>query len=197
MPVSDNISPVVSFEHLQTALGRAAAPAGAAESHGTVCGAICAGVEHAGPWLAHLLGEPDGRVPDPECQALLQTMEARTRRQLAAFDMEFVPLLPPDDEPLPQRVDALGQWCQGFLFGLTLGRSREALEALSSESAEVLHDVTEIASAGLEADGSDETDEQAYAELVEYLRVAVQILYEEFNPGGPASPEPHQPVTLH
>ena len=63
--------------------------------------------------------------------------------------------------------------------------------------AEVLRDVTEIARAGLEASGTGEADEQAYAELVEYLRVAVQILYEELNRDGPASPDPQQPVTLH
>jgi len=192
----ENRAPM-SFEQLQTALRAAAAPAGAAESHGTLCGAICTGVEYDSAWLAHLLGEPPGNAPDPDSRNLLHALETRTRRQLAAFDMEFAPLLPADDEPLPQRVDALGHWCQGFLFGLSLGRSREVLEALGGEPGEVLHDVKEIARAGLEPSGADEADDQAYVELAEYLRVAVQILYEELNQAGPSSPGPGEPVTLH
>jgi len=187
----------VSYEHLQSALQRAGAPAGAAESHGAICGVICTGIEHDSLWISHLLGEPDGKAPDLDCVALLHSLAARSRRQLAVFDMQFGPLLPFDDAPLPERVDALGRWCQGLLFGLSLGRTREALERLEGEAAEVLRDVTEIARAGLESSGTGEADEQAYAELVEYLRVAVQILYEELNRDGPASPDPQQPVTLH
>ena len=31
-----------------------------------------------------------------------------------------MPLLPCDDTPLSQRVQALGGWCEGFLFGAGL-----------------------------------------------------------------------------
>ncbi len=45
---------------------------------------------------------------------------------------------------------------------------------------------------------TQETNEAAYAELVEYLRVAAQLTYEELADirNGPASPDP-RPATLH
>ena len=37
----------------------------------------------------------------------------------------------------------------------------------------------EITRAGVDEDGDSDSDEEAYAELVEYLRVAAQLTYEE------------------
>lgn len=166
----------MSFDVLEAALSRCRLSTGAAECHGTVCGAVCAGAEH-GAWLEELAS---GELA-ADCRDLLMEMEQDTRRQLGAFDMEFVPCVPEDAAPLAQRVQALGEWCQGFLYGLSLGRTTAALKGLPGEAGEVLRDVGEIARAGsasVEGEG-DETDENAYAELVEYLRVGVQVVYEE------------------
>ncbi|HET7650717.1 MAG TPA: UPF0149 family protein [Gammaproteobacteria bacterium] len=189
----------MDFEQLQTVLSRAEAASGAAESHGTLCGVICSGSQQPdSAWLSQVLGDSSENASTRECHAALTALEDTVRRQLAAFDMDFTPLLPDDEEPLAQRVEALGLWCQGFLFGLSLGRTRAELDALSGEAGEVIHDLAEIARAGVESGGSDdEADEQAYAELVEYLRVAVQILYEALNPGATPPSDPDQPVTLH
>lgn len=189
----------MNFEQLQTVLSRAAAPSSAAESHGTLCGVICAGGgQPDSAWLAHVLGDSAGSGPARECEAALQQLRDTARRQLESFDMDFAPLLPSDAQPLAQRVEALGLWCQGFLFGLSLGRSRDELAALPDEAGEVIRDLAEMARAGFESDdGDDEADEQAYSELVEYLRVAVQILYEALNRNAPSPSDPDQPVTLH
>jgi uncharacterized protein YgfB (UPF0149 family) len=47
--------------------------------------------------------------------------------------------------------------------------------------------------------GDDETNETAYAEIVEYVRVAVQLAYEELAEfrGGPESPQAEPRETLH
>ncbi|MGH8372725.1 MAG: UPF0149 family protein [Gammaproteobacteria bacterium] len=188
----------MDFDQLQTILSRIAAPAGAAESHGTLCGAICSGTEQDAAWRMHVLGESISDATARECYGSLDELRDIARRQLAGFDMEFAPLLPADVQPLALRVEALGLWCQGFLFGLSLGRSREVLDNLPGEAGEVIHDLVEIARAGLESgeSSSEDADEQAYAELVEYLRVAVQILYEELNRNAPAPDSPPS-VTLH
>jgi uncharacterized protein len=188
----------VNFEQLQSSLNRAAASSGAAESHGTLCGAICSGAEQDAAWLSHVLGEPANAATTRECRELLEQLRDVARRQLAGFEMDFAPLLPADVEPLAQRVEALGLWCQGFLFGLSLGRSREVLDNLPGEAGEVIHDLAEIARAGFDSgDGNEEdADEAAYFELVEYLRVAVQILYEELH-RTTISPDPDRPMTLH
>ena len=36
---------------------------------------------------------------------------------LSRAEMEFEPLLPDDETDLAARVEALGAWCQGFLYG--------------------------------------------------------------------------------
>lgn len=188
----------VSFDQLQSCLNRAAAPSGAAESHGSLCGAICSGADQDAAWLSHVLGEPASATTTPECRDLLEELRDAARSQLGGFEMDFVPLLPADGQPLTQRVEALGLWCQGFLFGLSLGRTREVLDNLPGEAGEVIHDLAEIARAGFDSGDADEeeADEAAYFELVEYLRVAVQILYEELHRIAPL-PDPDQPVTLH
>jgi uncharacterized protein YgfB (UPF0149 family) len=53
------------------------------------------------------------------------------------------------------------------------------MASLPDEVSEVLKDLTEIARASeTETSGSDE-EEQAYTELVEYLRAAVQLIHDE------------------
>ena len=37
---------------------------------------------------------------------------------LAAQEMEFEPLLPPDEAALAERVEALGAWLQGYIYGV-------------------------------------------------------------------------------
>ena len=86
-------------------------------------------------------------------------------------------------------MHALGEWCQGFLSGLTLGGISD-FDKLGTDAREVVEDLVEIARAGTSyhLEGSEE-DEQAYAELMEYLRVGVLLINEELQPLKSA-PEP-------
>ena len=87
-------------------------------------------------------------------------------------------LLPPDSRPLSLRTHALGRWCAGFLYGLALGGFREGA-ARGETAAEIMKDFYEISHAGFVTEGPDEGDETAYAEIVEYLRMSVLLLYQE------------------
>jgi hypothetical protein len=90
-------------------------------------------------------------------------------------------LLPADDELLSSRTEALSQWCAGFLFGLALGGFREEV-AMPDNVSEVMKDFSEISRAGFTSDATDEADEAAYMEIVEYVRMGVLLLYEELQP---------------
>ncbi|MDE2195984.1 MAG: UPF0149 family protein [Gammaproteobacteria bacterium] len=169
----------IRFALLQDALRRAGARAAAAECHGTLCGIICAGANAEDICFKHLLGgAPDGAA----CRELLSGLKQEAQQALHNPEVTFAPLLPEDDAPLAGRVEALGEWCQGFLHGLSLGRGRAVLESLPEDAGEVLRDLTEIARAGFDSAEGDEQDEVAYSEIVEYLRVGVQLLFEELNP---------------
>jgi len=95
--------------------------------------------------------------------------------------MEFQPLLPDDEQPLNGRANALALWCTGFLYGLGTGQISD-LEALNGDVGEIVRDFTEISHASGDAAEQDDSNEQAYAELVEFIRVAAQVVFEELLP---------------
>lgn len=171
------------FGELQALLAAAGALCDAAEAHGTLCGLICTHGAGAGElWVAELLpAPPAGDVLSGERRRQLLEMADRDVRDFEDAAFPFQPLLPGDDEPVSRRADALGHWAQGFLHGLAVSRRPESLRArLQAEPlAELVQDLGEITRAAGSEDGDAETDESAYTEVVEYLRVAAQLFYLE------------------
>ena len=108
-----------------------------------------------------LYKEPAGQLDDPE--------------------FGFSLLLPDDTVPLAQRVESLALWCQGFLAGLGLGGLQDQSK-LPGDSHEVMRDFVEISRLGHGDDGVTNEDEAAFAEIVEYVRMAVLLVYEELRP---------------
>jgi uncharacterized protein YgfB (UPF0149 family) len=75
-------------------------------------------------------------------------------------------------------VEALGAWAQGFLYGFgAAGPYKRGV--LSGEVTEVLTDLAEVARAGAVGSDAAEVEESALAELVEFVRVGVQLVYDE------------------
>ena len=169
------------------------------EVHGTLCGLLCAnGNAEVDVWQQALWpNRPDGDLLAAEAQEVFKQTHAITRRQLNDPACEFQMLLPDDNDSLDMRVNALGDWCQGYLIGLSLGGITD-FAPLPEDAREITKDLLEIARAGTsyELEGSEE-DENAYAELVEYLRVGVLLINEELQPtqAPPVDIEPD--VTLH
>lgn len=171
------------FIDLRETLARAGTLCSAAECHGTVCGALCAGADGSDGWVAHLLDEATGDAAGlTACRRELLKLRDTTRTLLQAGTLEFTPLLPDDDDGLAERTAALSEWCQGFLYGLGLAGEKLRVDMLADEAGEVLRDMGQIAQAGFEGDADSDEDEAAYTEIVEYVRVGVQLLYEELQP---------------
>src|SRR5690606_28483311 len=98
-------------------------------------------------------------------------------------------LLPGDDAPLADQVQALALWCHGFLGAVAVSGSTEDGEDVD----EVLRDFAQISRAGLseaEAAGEDQPD-FALAEIQEYVRVGAQLVFEELGPRRAAAAELH------
>jgi len=166
---------------------------GATESHGALCGMLCAqGATDAARWMLHVLGERDeSSKPLQQVGTMLLHLHQVTTEQMNDSDVEFELMLPDDDEPLEARVEALGTWCQGFVYGLAAGGVKEDTD-LPDDSRELIKDILEISRAGYVADDeadlnvsvddADEEDEVAFMEVSEYVRMGILLIYEELQP---------------
>ncbi len=174
---------VTTFVQLSQLLLRAEASSDAAECHGTLCGILSGGKPGLREqWLNHSVEDfHPSQGPVQECRQVLEHLLAKTQATLTSLEFSFSPLLPDDDMPLEARADAMSTWCQGFLYGFGLAEVGR-LEELPYDVREVVEDFAEIARAGLSQGGDEEADEDAYAELIEYLRVGVQLVHDELNP---------------
>lgn len=175
------------YDTLQIALDKFETEVTVSEVHGTLVGLLCAN-SSAKPeqWQDNLWPQ---RQPAAESYDVFQELHQTSREQLNNPTCDFRLLLPDDDEPIDLRARALGDWCQGFLIGLAIGGVKD-FKLLPDDAREIAEDLVEIARAGssYHLEGSEE-DEQAYAELSEYLRVGVMLINEELQPtrGAPLS----------
>ncbi len=179
-----NNSETLDFDAVEQLLNAAEADWEAAEAHGAFCGRAClAGAGAIRAWSSDVFG---GAMADDvlarERTAKLEALAASALLALEAGDMAFAPLLPGDEESLYLRTAGLVDWCHGFMHGLVAGGGGDQgpqADALESEVvSEILGDFSEITKAGAGDDVSEEA-ESAYVELVEYVRVSAQLVYDE------------------
>lgn len=174
---------------LEELLYRIDASMGAADAHGALCGMLCArGTVELSEWVDHVIGEQEqGNELLHDVVHKLSELHQSTLEMMNDATGDFKLLLLDDDDPLPERVEALAAWCQGFIYGLAAGGIQEGSE-LPEDTAEILKDMIEISRAGHDVDdtGVDESDdnddEVAYMEIEEYVRMGVLLVYEELQP---------------
>jgi uncharacterized protein YgfB (UPF0149 family) len=185
-------SSALSFDAIDDALRRVGAVTAPSEAHGSLCGLVCVlGASAQASWIAETLAtgaqssppdaEAAGLPGSGEVAGLLAALASASATALEAGDMSFQPLLPADEAALEQRTEALAAWCQGFNYGLALAvRIGDADAALKGEPvAEIVRDFAELAQLGHAEDEIEGEGEVAWAELLEYVRVSVQLVFEE------------------
>ncbi len=173
----------VNFSDIADAFIRAKLMGSPAELHGVLCGRVSGG-EHLSEedlvaTVAEFLEVEVERVED--LGDMLPELYQFTAGQISSSGFEFSPLLPDDDFALNERLSSLGEWCQGYLYGL--GNTGLSLETeLTGDIADALRDLASISHvAALEDESPEEEDEVSYSELIEYVRVAVLLIYAELN----------------
>lgn len=183
------------YDELQQALGAPAAGSLAAETHGTLCGLLCAGAEDMPEaWIHNTLADVEDYSfgGSQDARGLLEALHAATLAALENGQMAFELLLPDDETELEARAAALAAWCNAFLYGLAM-RGLRPMEELPDELREILADFSEIGRAGVAEEEAEEVGESAYVELLEYVRVGVQIVFDECRAPrqAPADPQLH------
>jgi uncharacterized protein YgfB (UPF0149 family) len=183
--------PTVTFEEVARALAAGASTVHAAEAHGCLCGALCVRRDYpVAEWLDEILADATAAAAvDPSFAAL----HGESVGVLERADMEFAPLMPDDDTDLATRVESLAAWCQGFLYGFGAAGTASQV-ALPPDVTEILGDLAQIANAGAGDGDAADDEEAALVELVEFVRAAVQLVYDELaglRAGQPVSQSGH------
>ncbi len=173
----------IDHDALENSLRRCGSTWDAAQTHGLLSGRLAiAGADSGFDWLAQVLeGTDPANAMRTDCEAMLGALFESTYRQFAERLSDFAPLLPDEDDSTAVRATALAHWCEGFLHGLVAGEHGDDLrERLKAEPlSDIIRDMLQITRAAVDEDCDEESDEAAYTELVEYVRVAAQLTYEE------------------
>jgi hypothetical protein len=159
------------------------AEASPAELHGVVVGFLCSGIEDPiFRLMENLYPSGERNAGSQRLDELLAQLNETSRADLLSGQLAFRLLLPDDDDDDRLRVEALAQWCEGFLHGL--GRSQLASDTpLPDDIRELLQDFAELTRAGVDEDAEGEEVDAALMEIVEFVRVGVQTIFEGMGSG--------------
>ena len=111
---------------------------------------------------------------------MLHELCRSTSAQLEGDQFDFKPFSPSDDCMLRERIDALADWCRGFVLGLMSGVA-ERINEYPGDVPELVRDIMAISEAEVSQDDDPEGQERALTEIEEYVRVAAQLIYDELN----------------
>ena len=181
----------MTFEQLEDLFFELQVKADPSGFHGFLCGRLCCGtlpletlVQASTSWLG-LNEEQAESAVNP-----LRDFYEDALTSLEDISFLFKPILPDDELPLPERLVAIGAWCSNYISGLGEGMSGEF--EVSEDAKEALQDIAAIGQVSVDFDG-EEDGERDYAELVEYIRIAVQLIFTDLHPEAGPSEEP----TIH
>lgn len=162
------------YRELNQALSKTTLKLHPSQVHGIVCGMLSGNPKGEAAWESLVTGGEDST----KAHQVLQDLYEASSIQLNDFLFDFQIVLPPDSEPLPARAEALTLWCQGYLTGLKLA-AVQIIGREPGEMTEAINDFIEIAKMNYEDVVASEEDEEAYVELVEYVRMAAILIYQD------------------
>lgn len=148
-------------------------------------------------WLDALVAEFSISSMPAQLLKDFQRIHDVSSEQLKEDPLSITLLLPSDDEALKIRAFALQQWCQGYLYGLGLGKRITNWRSLPNEFREWIEDITHISQldeSDLEDNNDNETD---FTDLSEYVRLAVGHIAEHLGSGAAVIPADSNNPTIH
>ena len=114
---------------------------GISESHGVGCGLVCRGrTELDDDQWGELLADENLSTSVLDT---LNGVHALAMRALHSEQLAFDLLLPDEEEEIRQQVEALSEWCTGFLRGF-LATGKANLDETGNEAIEDMHAISNI-----------------------------------------------------
>ncbi len=160
-----------------------------AEAHGLFSGIICTADQKTSlqpfSWVEKLDLEIDkSNLLVKEALYVLDSFYEMIKSSLATTELEFQ-LAIIDNDPFEQRLCDFSLWVQSFLYGLSLNNNFNP-DQCSQQIQEIINDLVKISHAEdyeicTETEDIQEENEQSLFQLVEYVRVCVIIINDEFS----------------
>ena len=150
----------------------------ASEVQGILCGMLAGGMNiDDQEWiqaLADVINQGD--IIPAKAQTLIEKMFDKVCQEFIEADFALKLCLPDDAIPINDRGAAFVNWVQGFLLGF--GLHQNDLTSCSAEAKEALEDFSDIAKLD-EAMEQSEESEQAFFEVLEYVRIGAMLCFNE------------------
>ncbi|WP_026970914.1 MULTISPECIES: UPF0149 family protein [Aliagarivorans] len=163
------------------------------EVHGLITGMFAGGMASKDEWLSNINDMiNDGQGLPADVKREMGQLHLATFQGLSDSLLSFQLLMPDDDYSPEERAEAIAQWVQSFLVGFGLMQSD--LSKLAEDVQELIHDFSEISKLSPELEGSEEDNEQALFQVVEYVRIGAVTIFAHLNE--PESGDGEEP-TLH
>ena len=124
--------------------------------------------------LADVINQGD--IIPAKAQTLIEKMFDKVCQEFIEADFALKLCLPDDAMPINDRGAAFVNWVQGFLLGF--GLHQNDLTSCSAEAKEALEDFSDIAKLD-EAMEQSEESEQAFFEVLEYVRIGAMLCFNE------------------
>jgi len=175
-----------NFNQKTDLLAQLSVPLSVSEAHGIAVGLLCgqATGQAKSRWLTEMLDAADMKAESVQNSASeIRELDAWFDETVAALndsELGFKPEMPEDSSPLLERTVGLVDFCSGFNYGLGLSSGARDTAALPEDTREVIADFQAIEN--LDLDELDDSDDDAWQELFEFLRVGVLLVHEELHP---------------
>ena len=171
---------IIDFDEVNAELMAVHAGMGASECHGFICGLFCVSNTVASDlWQDNLMAGIDDAADLDDCFAILSQLANQVSEEILAEDISFSLLLPDDESTISERSCALAEWSAGFVSGLGIGGLAEK-PPLIDECDEFIKDLVSISRMETTVEDSEDV-EAAFFEVVEYIRVGVIVMHQEWH----------------
>ena len=151
--------------------------------HGIICSRLCFGIKEFNDLMSKD-SNANHRIVSIQLKefntALFEIIEEQ-ENQFKSNTLDFQPLLPDESEPIEVRALALALWCEGFIdsCGMCIAELDLDIKAIGNgEVSEIIEDFSQISTLDPNSILEEEEEEIALMELVEYVRVSVQLFFE-------------------
>lgn len=169
----------ITAQQLSNELKQAGIALNGVELHGLLSGFICGGIkDESWKTLLYKFTNDDHAYPIQLLTKITELYQTLHKNLADITEFEFDLDLGESGDVF-QNINALSEWSNHFLLGLGLAQPNLQQEK-QADIVEAISDLHDICQLGYE-DGDDEEGlEQAFEEIVEYLRTIAMLFYSHF-----------------